>query len=160
MSASIVRTVREETDSRCHTNTCREGRCALRLDGMPEPSVLISLEHEAAPVEADQPRCDYLFVGGNDRDAGTWVAPIELTARKAGFSKFRRQLIAGAAIADRLLPRHIKAIKFRPVAVHAGIHRNEVNKFRNSRNKIRFRDESVPIELTRCGSPLTKSLNG
>ena len=160
MPATVVESVRRKTDPQCHAATCREGKCSLSLREVPEPNVLISLEHEAAPVETNKPRCDYLFVADNDEDDRPWVAPIELTGSKADFSKFWPQLDAGAAIADQLLPQQLMAVRFRPIAVHNGIHRNEVNKFRDSRNKVRFRDRTVSIELTRCGSLLTKALNG
>ncbi len=160
MPATVVESVRRKTDPQCHAATCREGKCSLSLREVPEPNVLISLEHEAAPVEANQPRCDYLFVADNEKDDRPWVAPIELTESKADFSKFWRQLNAGAAIADRLLPKQLMAVRFRPVAVHDGIHRNDVNRFRGFQNKIRFRDVIVSIKLTRCGSPLAKALDG
>ena len=159
MPARVVETVRRETDPQCHATTCRDGNCSLSLHGVPEPNVLISLEHTAAPVAVGEPRSDYLFVG-SDENGGLWIAPIELTESKADFSKFAPQLRAGATIADKLLPQNIPLIKFRPIAVHGGIHRNEVNKFRQSRNKISFRGNSVLIELTRCGSPLTNALKG
>ena len=160
MPATVAETVRRKTDPQCHASTCREGKCSLTLREVPEPNVLISLEHDAAPVEANQPRCDYLFFADNEEDDRPWVAPIELTESKADFSKFWRQLNAGAAIADRLLPKHLMAVRFRPVAVHNGIHRNDVRKFRESRNKVRFRDNSASIVLKPCGSQLGKALNG
>lgn len=159
MPETAVETVRRKTDPQCHATTCRDGSCSLSLRGVPEPNVLISLEHETAPIAASEPRSDYLFLG-SDKNSGLWVAPIELTESKADFSKFAPQLRAGAAIADKLLPKNIPEVKFRPIAVHGGIHRNEVNKFRQSRNKISFRGKSVLIELTRCGSPLTNALKG
>ena len=159
MPATVVETVRRKTDPKCHATTCRDGNCSLLLHGVPESSVLISLEHEAAPVAVGKPRSDYLFLG-SDKNSRLWVAPIELTESKADFSKFAPQLRAGAAIADKLLPKNIPEVKFRPIAVHGGIHRNEVNKFRQSRNKISFRGKSVSIELTRCGSPLANALKG
>ena len=159
MPAMVVETVRRKTDPQCHATTCRDGNCSLSLHGVPEPNVLISLEHPAAPVAVGEPRSDYLFVG-SDENGRFWVAPVELTESKAQFSKFAPQLRAGTAIADKLLPKNIPLVKFRPIAVHGGIHRNEVNKFRQSRNKISFRGKSVLIELTRCGSPLTNALKG
>lgn len=157
--SSVVKIVRGNTDSKCHVKTCEEGNCSLSLKDVPTPNVLISLEHKAAPVAVGKPRSDYLFVG-SDGNGGSWVAPIELTESKAKFSKFAPQLRAGAAIADKLLPKNIPAVKFRPIAVHGGIHRDEVNKFRNSRNKIPFRGNSVLIKQRRCGSSLTNALKG
>ena len=160
MPATVVETVRRKTDPQCHVSTCRDGKCSLSLQKLPEPNVLISLEHEAAPVEANQPRCDYMFFADHKEDDRPWVAPIELTESKADFSKFWRQLNAGAAIADQMLPKQLRAVRFRPVAVHDGIHRNDVNRFRGSQNKIRFRDATVSIKLTRCGSSLARALDG
>ncbi len=59
MSVTAVEIVKKRTNALCHATVCRDGRCSLSLEDVPEPSVLISLEHEAAPVKADQARCDY-----------------------------------------------------------------------------------------------------
>ena len=75
MPVTVVETVRRKTDSKCHATTCRDGNCSLLLHGVPEPSVLISLEHEAAPVAVGKPRSDYLFLG-SDKNSGLWVAQI------------------------------------------------------------------------------------
>lgn len=153
---SVVKSVRERTDMKCHTTVCRDGSCSLSLEGAPEPSVLISLEHEAAPVKAKQAHCDYLFVGGSDGKGGPWVAPIELTASAARVSKFLPQLSAGADIADKLLPQNVQ-VRFRPVAAYGGeLIRAERDRF--LKNRVAFRSKKVPIKLVRCGSPLTKAL--
>ena len=120
--------------------------------------MLISLEHEAAPVQAKQAHCDYLFVGGSDGKGGPWVAPVELTASAARVSKFLPQLRAGADIADKLLPQNVQ-VRFRPVAAYGGeLRRIERDGFLKSANHVVFRRKKVPIKLVRCGSPLTKAL--
>ena len=155
---SVVRTVREKTDMRCHTTVCRDGRCSLSLEGVPEPSVLISLEHEAAPVKANQAHCDYLFIGGSNANRAPWVAPVELTASAARVSKFLPQLSAGADIADKLLPQNVQ-VRFRPVAAYGGeLRRIERDNFLKPANHVVFRRKKVPIKLVRCGSPLTNAL--
>lgn len=155
---SIVKTVRENTDVRCHTTVCRDGRCSLKLEGAPTPSILISLEHKDAPVETGQKRCDYLFVGGSDAKGGPWVAPVELTAGPAKVDKFLPQLRAGADIADKLLPQNVQ-IRFRPVAVYGGgFHPIERDNFKRRANHVVFRNKRVPIKLVKCKSPLTKAL--
>lgn len=153
---TVVETVRTKTDAQCHATTCRDGSCSLSLKDVPEPSVLISLEHEAAPVQAKQAHCDYLFVGGSDTKEGPWVAPVELTASAARVSKFLPQLRAGADIADKLLPQNVQ-VRFRPVAAYRGeLIRAERDRF--LKNHVAFRSKKVPIKLVRCGSPLTKAL--
>ena len=157
---TVVETVRTRTNAQCHATTCRDGSCSLSLKGVPKPSVLISLEHEAAPVKERQTRCDYLFVGGSDEKEGPWVAPVELTASAARVSKFLPQLRAGAEIADKLLPQDVQ-VRFRPVAVYGGeLKRIERDGFLKSANQVVFRRKPVPIKLVRCGSPLTKALQG
>ena len=158
MPTTVVETVRRKTDAQCHATRCRDGGCSLSLKDVPEPNVLISLEHLASPVNINQAHCDYLFVGGKDDNDGPWVAPIELTASKKGASEFQRQLQGGANIADNLLPQKIR-VRFRPIAVHdGGLHRAEVGKLR--KNKVRFRGKPELIHLMRCRSPLTQALRG
>lgn len=158
MPTTVVETVRRKTDTQCHATTCREGGCSLSLRGVPKPNVLISLEHPASPVNVNQARCDYLFVGGEDGNDGPWVAPIELTASAARVSKFLPQLRAGAAVAERLVPQGAR-VQFRPVAVYGGeLRRIERDNFLKSANQVSFRNQKQKIRLVRCRSPLTKAL--
>ena len=158
MPTTVVETVRRKTNARCHTTRCREGGCSLSLQGVPKPNVLISLEHPASPVNVNQARCDYLFVGGEDGNDGPWVAPIELTAGAARVSKFLPQLRAGAAVAERLVPQGAR-VRFRPVAVYGGeFRRIERDNFLKSANRVRFQNKREKIRLVRCDSPLTKAL--
>lgn len=160
MPVTVVETVRTKTNAQCHATTCRDGSCSLSLDDIPKPSVLISLEHEAAPVKKGQAHCDYLFVGDNNKKEGPWVAPVELTESAARVSKFRPQLSAGADIANKLLPQNVQ-VRFRPVAVYGGeLKRIERDGFLKPANHVVFRRKRVPIKLVRCGSPLTKALKG
>ena len=151
--------VREKTHERCHTTSCSDGGCSLSLKNAPEPNVLLSLEHESAPVDANAPRCDFLFVGG-DEQRGEWVAPVELTAGAARVSKFLPQLRAGAEIASNLLPRNLQ-VRFRPVAAYGGeLRRSERDNFLKPANFVVFRNRPTPVKLVRCSSPLTKALSG
>lgn len=159
MPVTVVETVRTKTNAQCHATTCRDGRCSLSLDDIPKPSILISLEHETAPVKKGQAHCDYLFVGGSNKKEGPWVAPVELTESAARVSKFLPQLRAGADIADQLIQQ--VQVRFRPVAVYGGeLKRIERDSFLKPANHVVFRGKQVPIKLVRCGSPLTKALQG
>ena len=156
---SAVRAVCERTNPRCHATASREPGCSLSLQKAPKPNVLLNLEHETAPVEASAPRCDYLFVGG-DEQRGEWVAPVELTASAARVSKFLPQLRAGAEIASNLLPRDVQ-VRFRPIAAYGGeLRRSERDNFLKKANHVVFRNKPTPVKLVRCGSPLTKALSG
>lgn len=156
MPSDVVDAVKSNTDPECHAARCSDSGCSLSLNGAPQPYVLISLEHQASPVKENQPHCDYLFVGGNDV-ATCWVVPIELTVGKPPLNKFTTQLTAGAAIANDLVPANAD-VTFRPVGVHNGIHRSVVEHLRRKANYIRFRGNSIAIELLRCRDPLTKAL--
>ena len=90
MSATAVEAAITQTNPLCHANNCRDGGCALAMAGAPEPYVLISLEHSAAPVPAGQQHCDYLFVGGGDENGGPWVVPVEFWRRRRSLAWLRR----------------------------------------------------------------------
>ena len=157
MPSDVVDAVKSKTCPECHATRCSDSGCSLSLDGVPQPYVLISLEHQASPVKENQPHCDYLFVGGNDA-ATCWVVPIELTVGKPSLNKFTTQLTAGAAIANDLVPANAD-VTFRAVGVHnGGIHRSVIEHLRRKANYIRFRGNSIAIELLRCRDPLTKAL--
>ena len=159
VNLSAVKAIMEGTDPRCHTTTCRDGRCSLSLENAPKPMAVISLEHETAPVNPGAPRSDFLFVGGRTPDA-EWVAPIELTASSARVSKFLPQLRAGAEIASKLIPRQ-QRVRFRPVAAYGGeLRRSERDNFLKKANFVTFRNKPTPVKLVLCGSPLTKALLG
>ncbi len=160
MPATVVETVRQKTNPQCYAKTCSDSGCSLSLKNIPKPNVLISLEHKAAPVGANQAHCDYLFVGGNDENGGPWVAPVELTKSAARVSKFLPQLRAGAAIAEKLLPQGAR-VRFRPIAAYGGeLRRIERDNFLKSANRVRFRGKPELIRLVRCGSPLANALKG
>ena len=156
---SAVREIHDRTEKRCHATACREPGCSLSLQKAPEPNVLLYLEHDTAPIDANVPRSDYLFVGG-DEQRGEWVAPIELTASSARVNKFLPQLRAGAEIASRLIPRNLQ-VRFRPIAAYGGeLRRSERDNFLKRANYVTFRNKPTPVKLIRCGSPLTKALTG
>ncbi len=157
---SAVSIVREKTNERCHTTSCSDSGCSLSMKNAPEPNVLLSLEHGAAPVATGEPRSDFLFVGGEDDNKSEWVAPVELTASAARVSKFLPQLRAGAEIASKLLPRNPQ-VRFRPIAAYGGeLRRSERDNFLKKANHVVFRNKPTPVKLVRCGSPLTKALSG
>ena len=157
---SALEIVSEKTNKQCHVSSCSESRCSLSMKNAPEPSVLLSLEHDASPADAARPHCDFLFVGGCDYERGEWVAPVELTTSAARVSKFLTQRRAGAEIANDLIPRNLQ-VRFRPIAVYGGeLRRIERDNFLKRANRVVFRNKPTPVKLVRCGSPLTKALSG
>ena len=159
MTLSAVEIVLVKTDRQCHSTSCSDSGCSLSMRDAPEPGVLLNLEHETAPVVDNATRCDYLFIGGDEKK-GEWVAPVELTTSAARVSKFLPQRRAGAEIANDLIPRNLQ-VRFRPIAVYGGeLRRIERDNFLKRANRVVFRNKPTPVKLVRCGSPLTKALSG
>ena len=160
MATPAVDAVTKGTNRACHARRCSNSGCTLTLSGAPRTRVLVNLEHDQAPVSRQEPHCDYLFVSDGGDGNPEWVAPIELTTGRADSRKFLRQLTAGAAIADRLLPRNI-TLRFRPIAAYDGqMRRAERDNLLNPANKITFRNRSELVRVVHCGSPLMKALTG
>ena len=47
MPATIVEAIKAKTDPLCQTDCCCDSGCHVSLNGVPEPFVLINLEHDA-----------------------------------------------------------------------------------------------------------------
>ena len=165
MPASIVEHVKARTSSLCQTAYCYDSGCCLTVEGIPEPYVLINLEHDDAPRHRyhsrhrNHPHCDFLLVAGDDEGSGPWVAPIELTTGNKNDELLLRQLRAGADIADDLLPSGV-SFRFRPIFAHDGrLHPYVINEvLRRQSSSIQLRSESGLVELTRCRGTLADSL--
>ena len=142
-------------DGRCLVTECREAGCKVPLTGLPNPHVVMSLEHSAAPIDSSKPHCDYLVAYQETHSAADCLVALELkgTVRT---TKVVEQLQAGAAIAERLLAQ-TPAIKFTPV-VAGKAHPYEYTELKRERSFIRFRNAKEPIKIIGCGDPLTKAL--
>ena len=158
---SAVEIVRKKTEEDCHTSTCRDSGCWLSMENAPEPNVLLHLEQEAAPTRKEESHCDFLFVGSGEGKSLEWVAPIELTTSEHRAEKFRRQLQAGAALAETLIPSSID-VNFRPIAVYGKANRRkaERNRLKNPSYFIEFRSKKKQFKLVQCGSQLVDALKG
>ena len=155
---AAVTAVRANTNQGCHAIHCRDSGCRLAMNGVPEPHVLIALEHPAAPVPAGQQHCDYLFVGGDDRDRGPWVVPVELTTGRKRASEFVAQIRGGAVVADLLLPQGSPS-RFNPVAAYdRPLHRDDLADLRKAQNRISFRGQLRQLQLVKCGTRLADAL--
>ena len=159
MTTTAVEAIAKNTDPNCHARRCRNSGCSLSLTGLPRRRILIDLEHDASPVPRNEPHCDFILVADHNGNS-EWVAPIELTTGRAEAAKFIRQLTAGAAIADRLLPGDVH-ISFRPVAAYGGqMRRADRVNLLNPANRVTFRGQRESIRVVRCESPLLKALTG
>ena len=165
MPTMIVEAVKAKTKALCQTDSCHDSGCCMSLQDIPEPYVLINLEHDAAPRHrshsrhSTHPHCDFLLVAGEDDNGGPWVSPIELTTGNKDGELLLRQLRAGADIADDLLP-HGVSFRFRPIFAHDGrLHQHVItNVIYLQSSYIQLRDTSEHIELTRCRETLANAL--
>lgn len=154
--SATVESVRGALSEKALTTRCRQGECCLRVDPDLEPYVIVDVD-ELAKIEATEnvTRCDYLFVGGDRRQA--WVVPIELTAGQLRVEKTVRQVRAGAKLADRVVPMDDE-VRFKPVAAYRYAKKYVFQEFKMNENQIRFRDRSVAIKLAKCGDSLRSKL--
>ena len=94
----------------------KEG-CSVSLKGAPTPPIMIDLDKPQAPVRQNDPKCDYIFIGGC---GDVWLAPLELKKGELDASKVVKQLQAGADIADAHIIPANEQVQFQPVAVFGG----------------------------------------
>lgn len=140
-------------DQSCLVNKCSEAGCNVPLAGMPKQRVVMSLEHNAAPIDRSKPHCDYLVAYQETNSAADCLVALELKGT-VHTGEVVGQLQGGARIAEGFLAQ-TPAVKFTPV-VAGKAHRDRIAELRKA--SIRFRSAEEPIRLIGCGDPLTKAL--
>ena len=134
----------------------RKEGCSVSLKGAPTPPIMIDLDKPQAPVRQNDPKCDYIFIGGC---GDVWLAPLELKKGELDASKVVKQLQAGADIADAHIIPANEQVQFQPVAVFGGkLHRIQRTQLLKPSSKIRFKGERFNIQLLKCGQPLIEAL--
>ena len=113
----------------------------MSLAGVPPSNVLVDLDKPGKHVNVRATRCEYLFIG--EQDDAAWLALLELKSGRADASTFKKQLQAGAKIADRILPADAIVI-LRPLAVH-GRELRPVETHKLTKSQIRFRGKKANI---------------
>ena len=135
----------------------RKEGCSVSLKGAPTPPIMIDLDKPQAPVKQNDPKCDYIFIGGC---GDVWLAPLELKKGELDASKVVKQLQAGADIADAHIIPANEQVQFQPVAVFGGkLHRIQRTQLLKPSSKIRFKGERFNIQLLKCGQPLIEALS-
>ena len=152
--SALVSSVAQEVDDDCHTNKCKRGKCSISLNDAPAPRLIVDLDGAALPIQQDQKRCDYLFIG--EQDGTGWVVPIELKGGGFKVDDVAEQLQGGSNVADAWLPLG-SPFQFVPVLAHRGIHRHDRDKLRYK--QINLRGQGKRIKLLRCGAKLKNVLS-
>ena len=152
--AGLVESVRSAVAERCLATRCRARGCSVSMKDAPQPNALVNMDCRDLGIKDDASKCDFMFVS----DDGDWIVALELKSGSVRASEVVAQLRAGARFADRIIPRNVRA-RFLPIAVYGGkLHRDELNKFRQSANQINFRGKRVSVELLRCGRGIVQKL--
>ena len=153
---NLSNAVRAKVSEEFLTTKCQKPGCKVSLPNSLRPFILIDMDHSDSPAPGGSKRCDFLFIGEyRNQD---WVVPLELKRGKANASEIVPQLQAGASIAEGIVPDRA-SVKFQPVAAYGGdLRRHQTNAFRNTRNRIKFRQGRKPVRLIKCGSSLELAL--
>ncbi len=153
---SLVSQLKRTLNADCLTRRCKKNNCSLNMGNIPDPFILVDMDHKSAPSQGeDAKKCDYIFIGDDDPEA--WVAPLELKGGKFSASDVIEQLRAGAGVTDSVIPAAAET-RFRPIVVHGkGIHRAELERLQKRR--VRYRNRDYPVGKARCGESLLEALN-
>ena len=152
---SLVSQVKRKVNEDCLAQRCRKNNCSLKLNDLPDPQILIDMDHKSAPrLNYGDKKCDYIFIGDDNNVA--WVAPLELKGGRLDAREVVEQIQAGASVANCIVPCKAQT-RFRPIVVHGrGIHRAELKLLQKRR--VRFRNQNSLIGKVRCGTSLVGAL--
>ncbi len=152
---ALVEEVGDKIDEACVVRGgLKKDGCRIVMKGVPARRLVVDFDKDGSPLSADQTRCDYLLVA-EDEQAHDWVAVLELKRGRLHAGKVVRQLRAGAAAAEKLVPRD-RALRFRPVAVSGSttkLERNELKK-----HLVIFHGRKVGVRWMKCGDRLARVL--
>ena len=159
MAQHLMDIVRAHTNPLCEVAECSDSGCSLSLRDVPSPYIVLNLEHSEAPQSETGRHCDFLFLGGSERDEGPWIALIELTTGTKRLSDLLGQLSGGADIAEALIPRG-RRVRLKPIFAHrgSGLHRRDWKKLKDRTNRVTFRGQAVHVKVAKCGGSLASAL--
>lgn len=153
--SALVASVTQRVDNDCRTKHCKKGKCSISLKDAPAQHLIVDLDCATLRIPANRKRCDYLFVGEEDRTA--WVVPIELKGGGFKADDVAKQLQGGSRVADAWLPPG-SPFQFVPVLAHGkGVHNKDLKELR--RNKVTLRGKERQTVLLRCRERLMSALS-
>ena len=135
--------------------SCNKDNCSLGLDGLDQDNRVI-MDCDRYPPVRDRLRCDYVLLYD---DGQVHSAPVEFKSKNTRTTEAVGQLQAGARLAETLM-RSQDARDCVPILLHRGMRRQEINMLKRRRPKIEFRGSKFPVNLGRCGDPITKFVRG
>lgn len=132
----------------CATRHVRESGCSVVLPAPPAAWAAISGTKYQMQHDYNDKLCDLLFAWNRAADLAASV--LEMKSGKFDVDDVVKQLQNGADIIDDLLKG--LACNFLPILIHGPIRTIDVRKF--DKQRVKFRNNRVRIELRRCGSKL------
>lgn len=153
---TIVEKVEAIFDPKCIVTRMNKQGCRVTLKGMSCQHIIVDLD-KLSSILKHKSRCDYLFFTAIDTNS-EWFIPLEIKKGKLHATEAKRQLQAGAQIADPLVPRN-QVVNFRPAVAVGCVPRAEILKLRNRNNRVRFRNQISHIKLLKCGDSIARALN-
>lgn len=153
----IVEAFAQSVPKPCGCRRCREGGCAVRLNGIPEDRAIADITKPDLPVPLPKrrPRADFILVAAEGDDV--WVSVLELKEGGWEVNGVVRQLKGGAEIADKWLPDIEDGFTFLPVIAHGRAIRPR-HRLRLREQPIRLRGMKVRAQTIRCGCSLARLL--
>lgn len=146
----LLSAVRSQVAQSCIVNRCNRDGCSVSLPGNSRNRVVVDCDGEGSPFGANQAKCDYLLFEETDSGTGRAV-PIELKSGGIKASDAIRELQAGAAMVENLIPPRT-GLRFLPLIASGNVPKGEKAAIKKVR--IRFRGKPVRISRIRCGNPL------
>lgn len=137
----------------CRVGRCEREGCRVGLEGAPTVRIVVDMDCGALPLPKARKRCDYLFVG--EENKVICVAPIELKSGRVDASAVLEQLEGGVGMAETWLPPGV-SVRFVPILAHGKkIHPNDRKRLSRP---LTLRGQRRKIERIKCGEPLAKAL--
>ena len=156
--SGLVQRVRANVDDSCVVTGMDKQGCRVSVDGAPSSRLIVDLDEDGSPLGPQDRRCDYLFFADADDGGDGWVATLELKRGRFHSGQFARQLQAGAAAAERIVPGNV-AVRFRPVAVYGGgVTKAERLRWQRQPSRVRFRGKHELLRRMTCGQELANQL--
>ncbi len=146
----LLPAVRSRVDQSCIVSRCNKGGCSVSLGRDSRNRLVIDCDVPGSPFGPNQTKCDYLVFEEAPNQPGRAI-PIELKSGRIRARDVIEQLQAGAAAAEKLIPRQVDVRLF-PLLAFGNIPKGERTTINNG--TVRFRGEPERIKRIRCGAPL------
>lgn len=146
----LLLAVRSKVAQSCIVNRCNKNGCSVSLPADSCSRLVVDCDKKGSPFGPNQAKCDYLLFEESESGAGHAV-PIELKSGRIRAREVIRQLQAGAAAVENLIPRQVD-VRLLPLLAYGNIPKGERTAINNG--TVRFRGDSERIERIRCGARL------